>query len=253
MDSARDELLFSNVKGKNPFKDVRVREALFKAIDINLIRDRVMRGLSAPSALMIAPELFVYSKDFVRPKYDLEGAKKLLADAGYPNGFEVGMDCPNDRYVNDEAICQAVVSMLARAGVKVNLTAQPKALYFAKAGKSGGYTTSLSLLGWTPGTFDSHNVLYDVMGCRDVPGSSRGETNYGGYCNKDLDALTDQILVETDPEKRNQLIKRAFEIATKDYSHIPLHQQALAWGVSKKVKLVQRADNQLLFYWATKD
>lgn len=252
-DSARDELLFSNIKGKNPFKDVRVREAFFKAIDINLIRDRVMRGLSTPSALMIAPQLFSLSKEFERPKYDLEGAKKLLADAGYPNGFEVGMDCPNDRYVNDEAICQAVVSMLARAGIKVNLTAQPKALYFAKAGKSGGYTTSLSLLGWTPGTFDSHNVLYDVMGCRDVPGTSRGETNYGGYCNKELDALTDQVLVETDAAKRNQLIKKAFEIATKDYSHVPLHQQALAWGVSKKVKLVQRADNQILLYWAMKE
>ena len=177
MDQARDELLYSNVKGKNPFKDVRVREAFFKAIDIELIKTRVMRGLSTPSALMIAPQLFPLSKDFTRPKFDPDGAKKLLTEAGYPDGFEVTMDCPNDRYVNDAAICQAVVGMLARIGVKVNLLAQPKAQYFAKVLKPGGYQTSFYLLGWTPGTSDSHNVLYDIMGCRDDPKSARGEAN----------------------------------------------------------------------------
>ncbi|MBO1904940.1 ABC transporter substrate-binding protein [Microvirga sp. 3-52] len=253
MDQTRDELLFSNVKGKNPFKDKRVREAFYKAIDIETIKSRVMRGMSAPSALMIAPELFVHSKDFVRPKYDLEGAKKLLTDAGYPNGFEVGMDCPNDRYVNDEAICQAVVSMLARAGVKVNLMAQPKAQYFGKVLKSGNYNTSFYLLGWTPGTFDSHNVLHDIEGCRDNPQSSRGESNLGNFCNKQHDELTDKILVESNKEKRDQMIKQAFQITFDEYGYIPLHQQALAWGVSNKVKLSQRADNSVLLYWATKE
>jgi peptide/nickel transport system substrate-binding protein len=252
-DQTRDELLFSNVKGKNPFKDVRVREAFYRAIDINLIRDRVMRGLSRPSALLIAPELVAHGKDFVRPALDLERSKKLLAEAGYPNGFEVGMDCPSDRYVNDEAICQAVTSMLARVGIKANLTAQPKAKFFAKAGSSGGFQTSFAMLGWTPGTFDAHNVLHDIMGCRDVPGSSRGDTNYGGYCNKQLDALTDKILVETDKAKRDDMIKQAFEIGTREWSHIPLHQQSLAWGVTNKVTVVQRPDNQVLLYWARKD
>jgi peptide/nickel transport system substrate-binding protein len=251
-DQTSDELKYSNVKGKNPFKDVRVREAFYRAIDANLIKDRVMRGLSNPSALMIAPELFSLSKDFTRPKYDADAAKKLLTEAGYPNGFEVGMDCPNDRYVNDEAICQAVVSMLARVGVKVNLNAQPKAKYFAKVLKSGGYDTSFYLLGWTPGTFDSHNVLHDIMGCRNDPASSRGESNLGNYCNKEMDALTDKILVETDTAKRDALIKQAFEIANKDWGYIPVHQQALAWGVNKNVDLVQRADNQVLLYWAKK-
>ncbi|MET0968869.1 MAG: ABC transporter substrate-binding protein [Tardiphaga sp.] len=252
MDQARDELLNSNIKGKNPFKDIRVREAFYKAVDIELIKTRVMRGLSTPSALMIAPQLFKLSGDFTRPKYDPDGAKKLLADAGYPAGFEVGMDCPNDRYVNDAAICQAVVGMLARVGVKVTLNAQPKALYFAKVFKSGGYATSFYLLGWTPGTQDSHNVLFDIMGCRDDPSSSRGTTNVAGYCNKDFDKLTDEVLQETDPAKRDLLIKAAFKIAAKDWAYIPLHQQALAWGVSKKLKLVQRADNQVLPYWMTK-
>ncbi len=252
MDQLRDELLYSNIKGKNPFKDVRVREAFFKAVDIELIKTRVMRGLSTPSALMIAPQLFPLSKDFTRPKFDPDGAKKLLTEAGYPDGFEVTMDCPNDRYVNDAAICQAVVGMLARIGVKVNLLAQPKAQYFAKVLKPGGYQTSFYLLGWTPATFDSQNVLNDIMGCRDDPKSSRGESNLSGYCNKKMDALTDRVLLETDAAKRDLLIKEAFEVAAKDFAYIPLHQQALAWGVSKKVKLTQRADNQVLLYWATK-
>jgi peptide/nickel transport system substrate-binding protein len=252
MDQFRDELLYSNVKGKNPFKDIRVREAFYKAIDVELIKTRVMRGLATPSALMIAPQLFKLSGDFKRPKFDPDGAKKLLTEAGYPDGFEVTMDCPNDRYVNDAAICQAVVGMLARIGVKVTLLAQPKAQYFAKVLKPGGYQTSFYLLGWTPGTFDSHNVLYDIMGCRDDPKSSRGEANLAGYCNKNLDALADKVLVATDTTQRDLLIKEAFEIAAKDFGYIPLHQQALAWGVSKKVKLSQRADNQVLLYWATK-
>ena len=254
MDQARDELLYSNIKGKNPFKDVRVREAFFKAIDIELIKTRVMRGLSTPSALMIAPQLFALSKDFTRPKFDPDGAKKLLTEAGYPDGFEVTMDCPNDRYVNDAAICQAVVGMLARIGVKITLLAQPKALYFAKILKPGGYQSSFYLLGWTPGTSKnySHNVLYDIMGCRDDPKSSRGEANVAGYCNKKMDEVTDKILVEPDAAKRDHLIKEAFEIAAKDYAYIPLHQQALAWGVSKKLKVVQRPDNAVLPYWMVK-
>ena len=253
MDEVRNELLYSSVKGKNPFKDVRVREAFYKAIDIEAIKSRVMRGLSTPSALMIAPELYPLSKDFVRPKYDPDGAKKLLTEAGYPDGFELTMDCPNDRYVNDAAICQAVVGMLARIGVKINLLAQPKAQYFAKVLKPGGFQTSFFLLGWTPATMDSQNVLHDVMGCRDdEKDPTRGEANLGDYCNKDLDALTDKITFETDTAKRDQLIKQAYEIASKDYGYIPLHQQALAWGVSNKVKLTQRADNQVLLYWATK-
>jgi peptide/nickel transport system substrate-binding protein len=95
-------------------------------------------------------------------------------------------------------------------------------------------------------------VLNDILGCRDDPKSSRGEANLGGYCNKELDALSDKILLETDTAKRDQMIKQTFEIEAKDWGYIPLHQQGLAWGISKKVKLTQRADNQVLLYWATK-
>lgn len=251
-DQIRDELLESNVKGKNPFKDIRVRQAFNQAIDREAIKSRVMRNLATPSALMIAPELVPFSKDFPLPKFDPDAARKLLTDAGYPAGFEVGMDCPNDRYVNDGQICQAVVGMLARIGVKVNLNAQPKAQYFAKVLKPGGYKTSFYLLGWTPGTFDSHNVLNDIHGCR-AEGTTRGESNLGGYCNAKVDELTAKILGEADTAKRDAMIKEAYLITTGEYAYAPLHQQALAWGVGKSVKLTQRADNSVLLYWATKD
>jgi peptide/nickel transport system substrate-binding protein len=116
MDQKRDELLSSSVKGKNPFKDKRVRQAFYQAIDIEAIKSRVMRGAATPTALMIGPGVRGFPADMnKRLPYDVEGAKKLLAEAGYPNGFEVGMNCPNDRYVNDGQICQAVAASLAPA------------------------------------------------------------------------------------------------------------------------------------------
>ena len=251
-DQMRDELGASNVKGKNPFKDVRVRKAFYQAIDIEAIKSRVMRGLAAPSALMISPLLFSRAGEFKRWPYDPEAAKKLLADAGYASGFEVTMDCPNDRYVNDEAICQAVVAMLARVDVKIDLLAQPKAKYFAKVLASGGYDTSFYMLGWTPGSFDSWNVLRDIMGCRDEKGKG-GQFNLGGYCNPKIEDLRNRISLELDKTKRDDMIAEAFRIAHEDVAYIPLHQQALVWGVSKKVHVVQRPDNQILFYWFRKE
>ena len=250
-DQKRDELLYSNIKGKNPMKDVRVREAFMLAINIEAIKSRIMRGLSTPSAIMISPFLFARGNEFERPAYDPDRAKSLLAEAGYADGFEIGMDCPNDRYVNDEAICQAVVSMLARVGVKVNLNAQPKSLYFAKVLASGGYDTSFYLLGWTPGSFDSWNVLHNLQGCRDDEGKG-GPFNLGGYCNPKVDELAAQVLSENDPTKRDAMIKEAYDITTAQFDHIPLHQQGLAWGVSSNIELVQRADNQLMMYYVNK-
>jgi peptide/nickel transport system substrate-binding protein len=251
-DQMRPELKSSNVKGKNPFKDARVREAFYLAIDENAIAQRVMRGAAVPSALMISPLLFDLAKDFKRPAPDPDKAKKLLAEAGYPSGFEVEMDCPNDRYVNDEAICQAVTAMLARVGIKINLNAQPKSKYFAKVLQAGGYDTSFYLLGWTPGSFDSWNVLANMYRCRDEKGVG-GNNNLGGYCNQKVEELTNKILVEADKGKRDQMIEDAYKIAQEqDWAYVPLHQQALAWGVSKKLKVVQRADNQILLYWFNK-
>jgi peptide/nickel transport system substrate-binding protein len=155
------------------------------------------------------------------------------------------MDCPNNRYVNDEAICTAVVSMLAKVGVKVNLNAQPKAKYFAKV-LAPKLDTSFYLLGWTPGSFDSWNVLYNIEGCYNTDTGS-GKFNLGRYCNPKVDALTAKILVETDADKRNAMIKEAWGYTLDDVAYIPLHQQAVAWGVSDKITVKQRADNQ--FAW----
>jgi len=252
-DQYRDELKYSNVKGKNPFKDARVRQAFYLAIDENAIKDKVMRGAATPSALMISPLLFDLAKDFKRPAYDPKKAKELLTQAGYPNGFQVTMDCPNDRYVNDEAICQAVVAMLSRIGVKIDLLAQPKAKYFAKVLTSGGYDTSFYLLGWTPGSFDSWNILANMYRCRDEKGVG-GNNNLGNYCNPKMEELIKAVLVESDKGKRDQMIKQAYQLGQEtDWGYIPLHQQALAWGVSNKMKVVQRADNQILFYWFRKE
>jgi peptide/nickel transport system substrate-binding protein len=248
MDSMRDELLYSSVKGKNPFKDVRVRKAFYQAIDIEAIHSKVMRGMSVNSALLISPLLYSRAGEFKRHPYDVAAAKKLLADAGYPNGFEVTLDCPNDRYVNDEAICQAVAQMLSRIDVKVKLNAMPKAKYFQKAGPTDKYDSSFNLLGWTPGSLDSWNVLANIIGCRDAAGKG-GTFNFGGYCNPKITELTSKILVESDTKARDDMIHQAFTIAHEEVGLIPLHQQSLIWGVSKKVQMVQRADNQILFYW----
>src|SRR3954452_3145296 len=254
MDQNRDELLESSVKGKNPFKDKRVRQAFYQAIDESAIASKIMRGYANPTALMIGPGINGFDESLnKRFPFDPEASKKLLAEAGYPNGFEVGMDCSNDRYVNDEQICQAVVAMLARIGVKVNLLAQPKAKYFAKILVSGGYDSSFYLLGWTPGSFDSWNVLANMYRCRDEKGKG-GNNNVGNYCNPKMEDLIKQILVEADTGKRDQLIKAAYQLGQEqDWGYIPLHQQALAWGASKKMKIVQRADNQILFYWFRKE
>jgi peptide/nickel transport system substrate-binding protein len=249
MDSFRDELLYSNVKGKNPFKDARVRKAVYQAIDMEAIHTKIMRGMSVNSAILISPLLFARAGEFKRWPYDVGAAKKLMAEAGYPTGFEVEMDCPNDRYVNDEGICQAVAQMLARIDVKVKLNAMPKAKYFQKAGPTDKYDSSFNLLGWTPGSLDSWNVIENIIGCRDATGKG-GPFNYGGYCNPRITELNKQILAEVDTKKRDDMIAEAFRICHEEVGIIPLHQQSLIWGVSKKVQIVQRADNQILFYWA---
>jgi peptide/nickel transport system substrate-binding protein len=246
MQQALDELPDSNVRGKNPFKDVRVRRAFYQAIDEDAIVKKVMRGAATPSGLMVAPAVNGWDKSLNdRYPYDPKAAKKLLAEAGYPQGFTVGMNCPNDRYVNDEQICQAVAQMLARVGVKVNLLAETKSKYFARLQE---YKTSFYLLGWTPDTYDSWNPLFSLMATRD-PATGQGKFNYGGYSNAKLDALTAAIQGEIDPKKRNAEIAEAFKIHKEEFGHIPLHQQALAWGIKDNVGLVQLPDNVFNWSW----
>ena len=247
MDQKRDELLYSSVKGKNPFKDKRVRQAFYQAIDIEGIKRTVMRGASSPTALMVGPGVSGFlPEQNKRLPFDVEASKKLMTDAGYPGGFEVTMNCPNDRYVNDARICQAVAANLSRIGVKINLAAETKGTYFPKILRRD---TSFYLLGWTPATYDAHNALNALTACPDDKGA--GLFNLGAYCNPKLDQLTRAIQSENDQSKRNALMKEAFDLHAADIGHLPLHQQALAWGVSKKVNLVQMGDNYMPFKWVT--
>ena len=246
MDQKRDELLYSSVKGKNPFKDKRVRQAFYQAIDIETIKNKVMRGASTPTALMMAPGVHGFDPALnKRLPYDVQAAKKLMADAGYPNGFEVTMNCPNDRYVNDSEICQAVAAMLARINVKINLVAEPKAQYFPKILSRN---TSFYMLGWTPSTIDAHDVLYSLIGTPDNA-TGRGQFNLGSYSNPKIDELIGKIQSETDAKKRDAMIDEATKLHEDDIGHLPLHQQALAWGVKKNISLVQLPTNDNLLKW----
>ncbi len=152
------------------------------------------------------------------------------------------MNCPNDRYVNDGEICQAVAANLARIGVKVNLQAESKVTYFPKILRRD---TSFYMLGWTPGTYDAHNALSNLMATPTDKG--QGTFNLGAYSNAKLDELTQKIQGETDQAKRNAMIAEAFKLHADDIGHIPLHQQALAWAMKKNVSLVQLADNFMPF------
>lgn len=240
-----DKLVGSNITDKNPLKDLRVRQALYMALSPELLQKRVMRGLSRTTGALVAPSIPGYdARQEERLPFDAARAKKLLAEAGYPKGFTVTMDCPNDRYVNDEKVCQAVAGMLARVGIKINLLAQTKSKYFGKILLQAGNQTSMYMLGWTPSSTDAHNTLLNLAACRDAK-TAAGQFNLGGYCNKKVDELTAKIGVETDQAKRNAMIKEAFGIVRSDFGYLPLHQQPMSWGVKDNIKVIQRADDVL--------
>ncbi len=246
MDIARDELLESSVKGSNPFKDYRVRLALYKAINVDLIVKKIMKGVATPARGMVVKGVTGYDGTFQRMSYDPNASRALLAKAGYPNGFEVGFDCPNDRYVNDEQICQAVVSMWAKIGIKAKLNAQTKSLYFKKALSRN---TSTYLLGWSPGTVDGHNVLQNLIM---TPNKAEkvGRFNLGGYSNKRVDALTRLSAAELDTAKRTRMLKRALNLAHWEVGTIPLHYQQVVWAARSNVSVVQLASNFFQLRWA---
>jgi peptide/nickel transport system substrate-binding protein len=229
MDHWRDELLDMPGSGKNPFKDQRVRAAFAHALDLDAIHRVVMRGASTPTGLMIAPGINGFQEDMNEPyAYDPDKSRQLLEEAGYPDGFPVTLDCPNDRYVNDEAICTAIVPMLERIGIDITLNAQNKSLHFNKIGQAEDNNTSFYMLGWTPGSYDAYNMLQNIT---TMDGDAQGTWNSGRYSNPEVEELTDLIAVEIDEDKRNELIRQAFQIHKDDVGHLPLHQQALAWGV----------------------
>lgn len=244
-DQHRNELLYSSVKGKNPFLDHRVRKAFYMAINEQAIAEKIMEGAAKPIGTIISPGIEGFHPSLVaREPHDPKLAKKLLAEAGYPDGFEVTLDCPNDRYVNDEEICLAAAGMLAKVGIKAQVNAMTKTKYF---GKILGRDTSFYMLGWTPPTYDAHNVLFDLLGTRLESG--QGKWNMGNYSNPKIDELQRAVAITVDLEKRREMIRDALQIAKEDYAVIPLHQQSLAWGVQSKINVVQRADNRFELRW----
>lgn len=239
LDVGRDELLFSNIKGKNPLKDVRVRRALYQAIDIESIRSKVMRGAATAAGIPVAPGVRGYDAELDRRlPYDPSAARQLLTEAGYPNGFEIGMNCPTDRYVNDAEICQAIAAMWTKVGVKTKLDAETKAIYLRKALQR---ETSVFLLGWQPASNDAHNTLWALLNTTVAGG--QGRFNLGGYSNPKVDELTRQIGVEADPVKRQALMKTALGLVMADLPLLPLHNQHLAWAAKRNLELVQPPDN----------
>src|SRR5258706_3131099 len=246
MDQQRDELLYSNVKGKNPFKDKRVRQALYQAIDIETLRSTTMRGLSKPTGAMLPAPLPWIVEPEKRYPFDRAKAKQLLAEAGYPNGFEVTLDCPNNRYVNDEKICQALAAMWSQIGVTTSVTAMPRTNYFPKLEK---LDTSLYMLGWGGASLDPIFILQPVL--HSANGKGDGDYNYGRYSNAKLDALVEQVKTEVDVEKRRRMINEALMIQHDELLTLPLHRQVIPWATRSNVTAVHLANNNVIPNWVT--
>ena len=224
--------------GKNPFRDKRVREAISKAIDRDAIVARIMGGVAMAAGELLPPTMFGANKDMKAAKSDPEGAKKLLAAAGYPNGFSLVLGTPNDRYVNDAMIAQAVAQMLTRIGLKVSLDAMTQSQFFAKRNKR---EFGIWLAGWGAGTGDMSSPLKALLA---TPNKDKGmgTTNPGGYSNAKVDELTEQGLATVDDARRADLFAEASRIAMSDYGAIPLHFEMTTWAFKKDLGYVPRAD-----------
>jgi peptide/nickel transport system substrate-binding protein len=243
MDQGRDELLYSDVKGRNPFKDIRVRRALYEAIDIEAIRSRIMRGFAQPAGIWFGPGVRGYdAKLDTRLPHDPQAAKALLSEAGYPDGFGVTLDCPNNRYINDADVCTAIAAMWARIGVRAEVDAQPLAIFFPKVQRRN---TSLFFLGSGSATLDAYYAfqIHLLPAQSGRPGD--GNWNLGGYMNPALNAAVERFRAELDPAKRNAEIADATRIARDDIANIPLYHQLIAWAVRDAVEVQIRADNEL--------
>ena len=234
------ELQTSNVKGKNPFADKRVRQAINMAIDREAIKRAVMRGQSVPAGVIAPPFVNGYTKELdALPKVDLDKAKALLKDAGYAEGFQVTLHCPNDRYINDEGICQAVTGMLAKISIKVNLVVQPKGPHFTLLQKTPP-ESDFYMLGWGVPTFDSHYVfayLYHTRSGKD------GGWNATRYSNPDIDKSIQGLTEEIDIVKRNAAIAKLWSTLSDETIYIALHHQMVAHAMKSDLDIPVRPDN----------
>jgi peptide/nickel transport system substrate-binding protein len=239
-DVGSPELKYSSVKGKNPFADKRVRQAMSLALDREAIKRSIMGGLSIPAGIMVAPGVNGNSKDIdVPPKVDVAGAKKLMNEAGYPDGFEVRLNCPNNRYVNDEKICQAAVAMWAKIGIKAQLVAENMATF---SQKFQNFDSSLYMLGWGVATYDAQYTLQSLIRTR--AGGADGNFNFSKISDPVVDKLVDSMKSETDVAKRNAMIREALVRTRDEVLTIPIHHQVRPWAMKTEVTTVHRSDDR---------
>jgi len=241
-DQSRDELEFSDVKGRNPFKDLRVRQAVYHAINVPLIVDKVLRGQAVPTGAFLSPRVDGSLAELdQRLPYDPARAKALLAQAGYPNGFSVTLDCVNVAW--RESVCQAAAAMLTQVGIRTTLRSSPTNQFFPKLTQA---TASFVEFGWSasPDAWSSLNGLF-----RTFDKSGLGSFNAGRYSNPKLDVLIDNIRVEPDLTRRRAMVATALRLVAEDLPYIPLYRRTLTWAMSKKVSAVQWPNDLLELRW----
>lgn len=236
-----EPLKSSNITDKNPFNDPKVREAMELAIDREAIQRVVMRGQSVPAGVATPPFVNGWTPELdAYPAPDVEKAKALLAEAGYADGFTVTLDTPNDRYVNDEAISQAVVGMLGQIGIRVTLASRPVAQHSPIILAND---TDFYLLGWGVPTFDSAYIFNDLVHTKD---GNYGAYNVGLYSNPDLDTKIQSLGTETDLDKRNATVAEIWEVVKADRVLLPIHNQVLAYAMKEGLDLPVHPENQPL-------
>ncbi len=234
------DLKFDDVQGKNPLADKRVRKAMEMAINRDAIKQVVMAGQSIPSGSLVPPTVHGYTKDLdAIPKWDIAAARALMKEAGYENGFAISLHCPNNRYVNDEKICQAAVGFLGQIGVKVNLVARPMAQHSAELQK---LEVDFWLLGWGVPTYDAEYVLSFLYHSRE---GSRGGWNATRIVNKEMDEKIKSLTTEVNKAKRDATLAEVLKWAKDEAYYIPIHNQALTWGMKNTFNIPVQDENQL--------
>ncbi|TVR10534.1 MAG: ABC transporter substrate-binding protein [Salinarimonadaceae bacterium] len=234
-----EPLQSSDVTDRNPFNDPRVREAMELAIDRDAIKAVVMRGQAIPTGVATPPFVDGWTEELdAYPAVDLDRARALLAEAGFPDGFTVTLDTPNNRYVNDEAISQAVVGMLGRIGIRVTLASRPIAQHSPIILNN---QTDFYLLGWGVPTFDSAYIFNDLAHTKS---GSLGAYNVGLYTNPELDVKIQSLGTEVDLEKRAATIAEIWEVVKADRVLLPLHNQVLAYAMKDRITLPVHPENQ---------
>ena len=242
MNSGDADLKNDNVEGKNPLADVRVRQAMNMAINRDAIKQVVMRGQSSPAGMISPPFVNGWNAEMDgSSKTDVDGAKALMAEAGYGDGFSIQLDCPNDRYINDEAICQASVGMLAQIGITVNLDAKPKAQHFPLINT---LETDFYMLGWGVPTYDSEYIFNFLVHGRD---DKYGSWNGTRFDNAELNAKIEALASETDLAKRDGMINEIWQVVQEEALYVPIHHQVLNWGMNSNVETIVAADDTAKF------